>query len=249
MLIKEVIQGFRDVVADRSSKISDDTSFSDRLLYHYLKMCRSKLLYDKYVTGRRPINKFSTQSLGCIALKEIDPEECPCKPMHGCIYLRSKDPLPQTILITDVRTGSIPTQFDVQSKDGIRGSVEFNYIKWEDIPSVCDSRFDFDKKEKFFSLKTRAEGTYLYIHNNIFFEHVDVEGMFEEPLDVPMYPSCCDPNECVYAPEERFPLDSDLLGTLYMMTFEKYISIKQASGTDILNNDSDEVSGANPQIK
>lgn len=233
MKIKEIIQGFRDVIADSHSTVSDDTSFSDRLLYHYLKMIRAQLLYEKFVKGTRPINKFSTQNLECIPLYELDENECPCRPARGCLFLRSKDPLPQTILITDVRAGL----------------EEFNYIKWEDLESVKHSRFKFDRDETYYSLKTKKEGTYLYIHYRQYLEYADVEGMFEDPLEVRLYPSCCDPDKCIYAPEERFPIDSSLINLLYRMTFETYVQIKSAAVPDILNNDSDETSGAQPPLK
>lgn len=233
MLIKEVIQGFRDLIADRSSKVSDDTAYSDRLLYHYLKMCRSKLLYEKFVVGKRPINKFVTQTLECIPLCNIDKNECPCRPRHGCLFLRSKEPLPETLLITDVRAGL----------------KEFNYIKWEDIDGVMNSRFSFDSSELFYSLKTKQEGTYLYLHNNCFLEYVDLEAMFDEPLDVFRYPSCCKEDKCIDINKQKLPFDSSLMSLLYQLSFEKLVNLKSASQVDILNNDSDETSGANPQIK
>jgi hypothetical protein len=232
MIIKQVIQGFRDVIADRTSKVSDDTSYSDRLIYHYLKMCRSRLLYEKFVSSKRPIHKFATQTLECVPLCEIDQNECPCRPAKGCIFLRTESPLPETILITDVRAGLI----------------EFNYVKWEDIEGVMNSRHSFDRKEVFYSLRTKNDGTYLYIHNNHFLESIDVEAMFDEPLDVHRYDTC-KKDPCLKAKEVDFPFDSSLMGILYQMAFEKYIVIKNPSQPDILNNDSDEPSGANPQIK
>ena len=237
MTIKEIIEGFRALVGDSTTKLSTDNSWSNRLVYHHMLMCRARILYEQYEKKGKAVHAYTRQPLDCIELCRVNQNECPCTPDSSCFFLRSVLPIPEPIddLIFSVTSGT----------------VVFDEMKWDDYKYKVKSRFQWERTGKYYSLKEYKGETYLYLYNDDFKKFATVSAVFRDPLEVYCFPSCdegSDPS-CKDALKAEFKMEPELLPLLYQMTYEKLMTLKQNARPDILNNDNDETSGSNPPLE
>jgi len=237
MKIRKIIEGFRALVGDYSTKLSTDNSWSNRLVYHHMLMCRARILYEQYNQKGKAVHAYTRQPLDCIEMCRVNQNECPCVPDSSCFFLRSVLPIPEPVddLIFSVTAGE----------------VVFDKVKWDDFKYKVTSRFDWERTAKYYTLKEFDGNTYLYLYNDDFKKFATISAVFTDPLDVYCFPSCdeLNPPHCKDALDAEFKLEPELLPLLYQMTYEKLMTLKQNARTDILNNDNDDTSGAQTPLE
>jgi len=223
---KEVINAFRTLVADKVPA-SDDIGWSSRLIYFYLLRYRAKLIREK-VRRSRHISHWNYQTIDCVPLVEADLNECPCAPKSGCTFLKTELPIPKPLN-------------RLKSVTSIDGQITYTFVEWERLKSKINSRIKAQQNTPFFTIKTRNNGTYLYLYNDAHKKFITITGVFENPLQVQYFPNCqLKVKKCQMPLDEEFILDPDLLPTVYDMAFSQLMRAKQ-HGTDQLNDDNDNI--------
>lgn len=231
---REVINAFRTLVADKT-QISDDSGWTTRLVYYYILRYRAKLIREK-ANKNRSLSQWNYQTIDCINLVDTDLSECPCEPKSGCTWKKIDSPIPKPLH----RLKS------VTSKDG---QITYTFVEWERLKSKINSRISAQSKMAFYSLKTRRDGTYLYLYNDQHKKHITVTGIFENPLEVQYYPDCNGNIEKCQRPlDEEFILDPDLLPSVYDLAIAQ-IARAKIMATDILNDDNDNIVKQNFNVK
>jgi len=231
---REVIGAFRTLVGDKT-QLSDDIGWSSRLIYYYILRYRAKLIREK-VLRNRELSHWNYQTIDCIPLEKASLSECPCPPKPGCNWLKIKYPIPKPLH----RLKS------VTSKDG---QVTYTFVEWERLKNKITSRISAQARKAYYTIKTRNNGTYVYLYNDNFKKHITVTGIFENPLEVQYYYDCEGNVEpCKNPLDEEFILDPDLLPIVYDLAFAQINRAKQM-GTDNINDDFDNVTATETKIK
>jgi len=231
---REVINAFRTLVADKV-QISNQSGWSTRLVYYYILRYRAKLIREKVLRNRN-LSHWNYQTIDCIPLQKTNASECPCAPAPGCEWLKIKYPIPKPL----------DRLKSVTSKDG---QVTYSYVEWERMKNKITSRISAQRTYAYYTVKTRSEGTYLYLYNDVHKKHVTVTGIFENPLEVQYYPDCkgyVDP--CQEPQNKEFILDPDLLPAVYDLAIGQINRAKQM-GTDILEDDNDNITSTKINVK
>ena len=233
---RQIIQGFRDLVADKGF-ISDDNGWSQRLVFFYLLKYRAKILSEKMEDRKSRVSLFNRQTISCIPLEEIDLVECPCAPASGCSFLRTKYPIPEVL----------SQSFIVSS---IEGSINYSFVEWERFKYKLKSRISADKTRPYFTIRKIGEDYHIYVYNDVHKKFITVTAVFESPLEVQVYPSCDGVVDHCFKPlDQKFILDEDLIPIMYDMAITSLVRANRSAGTDILNNDTDDLAGVQVPLK
>ena len=103
------------------------------------------------------------------------------------------------------------------------------------------SRFKGERESAYYTLKTRQDGTYLYLYNDVHKKFVTVTGVFENPLEVQYFPDCEGNTPACRNPQDmEFILDPDILTTMYDLALAQIGRSKQVY-TDDLSNSQDDI--------
>ena len=120
MIIEEAIARVQSLYSKGVE--SDDSRLRPRHIYNKLVSMRSKLMFQK-ANKRQPFSRWSYVVLACVEVVEAPQTECPCLPDLGCLFYRSKYPIPEPIhglygpLIKPIST--------------LDGSQHFSLVQWE----------------------------------------------------------------------------------------------------------------------
>jgi hypothetical protein len=229
---REVIQGYRLFAADKSGKLSDDNSWSTRLVLFFLNMYKSKLIFEKRV-GEGSINQFNVQTIPCIEMVRLDIQECPCAPLTGTYFAKSLYPVPRPIGGKFIVVNSTT------------GSEKYDYTRWESFKDIVNSRIPAERYKPYYTLKNinSPDKVHLYVLQKENLKLGSISAVFEDPLEVASFPACGQLSKNLCNPlEEDFVIDRELLPVVYELTFQKLINIKQATGSDIITNNIDDTS-------
>lgn len=234
---RQVISGFLHLISDRGY-LSDENDYSWEEVYMKLLSYRARVLSEKQRERGYSLSRFNYQTLTCVPIDEVDTNECPCAPPSGCTFRKTKFPIPLPI-------------GNLQSVMSVAGNIQYDYIQWERFPDIMHSRFEAEKKKAYYTIKNTGKGVHLYVYNDIHKEYISVTGIFHDPVDIFKFPDCktglVDP--CFDALEQDFILDPDLLPLVEELTLTKYFAAKQTLGTDILNNDQDDLTKTQIPLK
>lgn len=231
---RETIYAFKTLVADKT-QISDDNGWSNRLIYFYLLRYRAKLIREKVLKGES-LSHWNYQTIDCIPLKEVDLNECPCAPASGCTFLKTEYPIPKPLN-------------RLKSVTSIDGQITYTFVEWERLKSKINSRISAQSKTAYYTIKTRKEGTYLYLYNDVHKKFITCSGVFENPLEVQYYPSCNgEIDHCKKPLDQEFILDPDLLPVVYDLAISQLNRAKQLA-SDIYNDDNDNLTTTGLNVK
>lgn len=233
---RRIIQGFKDLVADKGF-LSDDNGWSSRLIFHYLLKYRARILAEKMGDRKSRVSLFNRQTIPCIPLEEIDIVECPCAPASGCTFLRTKYSVPEVL----------GESFIVSSIDG---SINYSFVEWERFKYKLKSRVQADRNRPYFTIREIDNEYYVYVYNDVHKKLISVTAVFESPLDVQAYPSCDGVTDPCFKPlEQKFILDEDLVPIIYEMAFDMLWRLKRGTKTDILNDEVDDLAATQKPLK
>lgn len=228
---REVINAFRNLVGDKT-QLSDDNGWSSRMVYFFLLRYRARLIREKE-RNNLPLSHWNYQTIDCINLRKVDLDECPCAPASGCSFRKTTIQIPKPLA-------------RLKSVTSTNGQITYTFVEWERLFDKINSRFKGERMSAFYTLKTRNDGTHLYLYNQEHLAAVTVTGIFENPLDVQYFPACDGTVEKCKDPEnQEFILDPDIMTTMYDLALAQIGRAKQL-GTDMINDDNDNISITQP---
>lgn len=223
----EVVNAFRNLVGDKT-QLSDDSGWSTRWVYYFLLRYRARLIREK---ERRnlPISHWNYQTIDCIPLEEVDLDECPCTPASGCSFRKTTIRMPKPLA-------------RLKSVTSTNGQITYTFVEWERLKNKINSRFVGERNTAFYTIKTRQDGSYLYLYNDHHLKYITVTGVFENPLEIQYFPDCeGNVPKCKKPKTEEFIIDPDILTTVYDLALQQIGQAKQM-GNDFINDDLDNVS-------
>lgn len=206
--------------------ISDDFSYSNSLILHFLEVARAKLIEEK-ANKYFFISEQSFQSL-CIDMEKGSFHNCCSGPEENCL-LKSKEELPKTI---SVRFGTFIKVMDLYGNVISQGSPTLNkYFKFSITGKKAPMWFIHDNR--------------LYILNNNSLDKVLINGIFSTPSQ-PIETACTNGETalCVNYLDSEFPIDADLIDPMYKLTLT-YLSLQ--NNKDEKNDSTDNLSVPQPQ--
>lgn len=226
MKIRELVQR---VQSNYSKGVhSDDTRLRPRHIYSTALSVRSVLIEQK-VNKNKEISQWMYQNLECVEMINSPLSDCPCVPPTGCVFLRSKQKLPEPI------TGLQNTM--IASVTSISG-YKFDKTTFED--------FEYEENRKYSSKKLKyfIKNQYLYILAKNYPEVVTVRGMFNDPLAYKNFTSCgCEEDEisenCESILDSEFTIDAELLEYLIENVSSKLVDEFNTRKEDQTNNSMD----------
>lgn len=217
---REVIASFREWIGDTSGLLSQSNPMSQRLLLRHLLYYRAPLLGAKVTMGDNSYRK-ARQTTPCILLEKADMADCPCAPLSGCEWLRTKVRIPETI-------------GEIMSVTSIDGGIEYDYRNWDDVRDKFDSRHAAIRKSPTFS---ERDG-YIYVHNDIHKKAIRVTALFSDPRQVQLMVDCEGKyNQCQNPLDLEFPFDPEQYPTLFQTVSQVLLQLKSGTIADVNNND------------
>lgn len=215
---------------------SKDSRFTLKAIYDTLLDMRTSYLKRTKV-ARQGIGQQNVQTIGCIELIEADTNICPCRPPTGCIWLRSKNPIPKTISIFGVTNSNAAFKAD--------------YVEWSTFRTKMFSKAKRPTTRYFTYLDT-GEGSYLYLYNDDFLENVSMTGLWEDPNHAAYYGDCeeSDRDKFLRCNPLDTPLymDGDIVDIIFKMTWDFLIRSTEPSIQDTTNNSSEDIAGINKTV-
>ena len=200
--------------------VSDDFSYSDRLIAHFLQVTRAKLIErkaDKY----HFISDQSYQSL-CVDLALSSFHNCCTKAELECKVLKSIEPIPKFL----------------NSRWG-------NFLKVMDLAGTIIPEYNLtqNKYSKYSLVGAPKAGwfihdNHLYIVNNKVLETVLLNALFDKPDEIAQSNCATTGENCTDFMGEQFPIDSDLIDDMYRLTLDFLVKSQQTT-IDIENNAKD----------
>lgn len=226
MTVKEHVYAIKNLLAH--GKISDDFSYSDRLIYHFLQVARGRLIEqkaDKY----RFISEQSFQNL-CIDLELSSFHDC-CGVDYtfDCLILKSTTIVPKFL---NSRWGNF---IKVMMLDGeVLPEINITNNKYSSY-SITQA----DIRPGYFFHNNR-----LYVVNDKHLRKILLNGLFDNPVEVSLI-NCSteqDQSTCDYM-SSSFPIDPDLVDPMYRLCLElllKSLQLPQdieSNAKDVVNNE------------
>lgn len=221
MTVRQVISLLRS----RVKEYSDDTLYTDEMLYDTLVSVRALLLHREQNKRSNEVftNPFFRQAF-CLELEKGLSHDCDCV-KHGCTVLKSKYKLPTALA----------------------GMVVVRTLGGNTIDIVDINRQKFISRHPMFSLKPTASivNNKLIIWNNLLYKAVVVEAIWEDPTDW-IGIQLCDgengPSDCYDDPLDMdFGITASYTTQLIQMALESVLQSYKIQSD--LNNDS------NPDIR
>lgn len=212
-------------IGDRDGRISDDHPFSRKEIIYMFLRHRSEVIMSALMEEGE-ISPLMYQVLDCVDMEIVRKILCPCAPPDGCFWLKSVNPVPKMILtsyITDVR-----------------GMEDFTQTTWEDSKRISKSRIKSKRKRRHYFFRENGNGEIdLYVLNDEKTPKISLRGIFYNPLEVVVYPSCgeVDYKKMCNPLDVNTYTDENLTDYVLERIFEKIIRNKQVAPSDNLNND------------
>ena len=237
MIVNDLISRVRSLY--NKGPASNDSRLSTRHIYSKLKSTRN-LLLRREADKKRRMSDWNVQTIECMKLELVDPNNCPCVVPVGCKLLKSTCELPrplQTILGSAVTS---ITSLDGSTIFGKSNWVRKRYKKGDKYTSEIADYFIRDE--------------YLWITHNTLLEWVSVSAIFEDPVEVELFPyngtcscACKETDCCPYPPDLEFPVDSNLVDAIVQMAAQELVQLFKSIPEDTTNDTSDKLIGAAPQ--
>lgn len=232
---REVISTVRHSLTE-PGPLTKQNSQSPREIFFLLLRFRAAIISQKIKDRKYKLSKHNFQTLGCIPLDDVPSAECPCAPEGDFTFKRTRWPIPKAL--------------DNYVVFSIGNNLTYDYIQWDYIQDLKNSRFKGERNSIYYTMKTSKDGTYLYLYNDKHGESVAVTGIFENPLEVQNFPDCDGKTDECFAPlDQEFIIDPELLPLVLDAVIMSKAKYKQAQISDVYNNDVDESQNQRPPVK
>ena len=218
-------QIYYDIV-EAVKEYSDDSELDFRYVIYLVNIKRSKYLKQKLDALGRNFNNRVLQTL-CIGLEEVSANECGLD-IDCSTILRTKRPIPNLLqLSTKEALERVSPSNKLSSK--------FNIIPREKAPMYASAPFSKGIK----AFLHNDNYIYLISSDKIFTECISITGVFEDPLALQDYSTCCDCKEessCYDLDTTDYPLQTELLDLVRLDIINELAKLKQIK--EDKNNDS-----------
>jgi len=228
---QSLITDIRNIASSGPTPV--DFRISDDEILHWINETRSMMI-NQAIQKRQDISDVWIQTIGCLALTEVDTSEC-CEVTTDCYMLRSEVQLPPTI-----ETDGINMIMQVAGIDGSTVIAKINPFR---------SRFraynKFVKNTPGWYLKNR----YLYITNSdLSLGMVSLKGIFENPLDLNSFVDCN--NQSCITLESEYPMSLKMANDVTNYIINTKVKPYMLNGQDTKNNANDETGplGGQPKV-
>ncbi len=222
---RTAVESFLTYVGDYSGRLSDENGWSPQSIVHKLLESRTMaIMRAKKEFGE--ISQSMRQVIDCIEMIEVDQVECPCAPPSGCMWLKSKNPIPNPIILDFV--------------SDVKGDSVFTKTTWDQVKYIKHSRIRSKRTRRHYLLRESNGGdVYLYVLNDKFTPAFTMRGVFYNPIDVARFEECDkDVSEAKCSPlDVKFSTDLNLRDEVFRLTYASIVPLKYQAPTDDLNND------------
>lgn len=220
---RQIVHSWRHWPGDKSGFVSDDFSMSDEAILCHLLDTRAEVLRNLQTLGIG-LGTQNIQTIPCIELEKTDKSECPCAPPTGCIWLKSKKPIPRYIKLSSV--------------SDIIGAENISFIEWNKVKYKFKSRAKGNKNKKYYTIRDIGEGSYLYILNDSFLKMVSLSAVFEDPKCAREFGGCgVDSVEIECNPwDTPFILDAGLRNQVLKSAWQTLPAVRRVAEDDRNSN-------------
>lgn len=209
---------------------SDDTSLDKRLIKDLINQERANWIRKEH-NKNRSIDDNIIQDLGCLPLELVDriSANC-CEISTDCRILRSVDKIPNAIELNHEKIITRISPVDFMS-------IPVYFMDYDHAIYYGNGRYNSK------SLGAFLKNNYLYIvYNkgsfNKLLEFVNVQGVFEDPLEAGTY-STCDGAPC-FTWDSRYPINAWMWQTLVKPAVLNELRTKRTLYKDETNNSKDD---------
>lgn len=227
---REVIYGFKDYLDKQ--ELSNEIGYSNRWIYFHLLNLRATLLYQKYKQNK--VSELNYQTIPFLSLGEVSSEHIKCVPPMKCILLKTESTLPSFIHLKSITT---PLN---QSGEVVKlTEIDPDHIKYK-----LESRLPAQLKDCYYYLQNTGNGVHVYVWSNepLFTKGLAVKAIFYEPHIVQSIIDCAgNLDSCYNYLEAEFPIDPELLSSLYSMALQALLKGK-STVSDLSNDNLDTIS-------
>jgi len=172
---------------------------------------RAKLIRQE-INKKRSIDTYIIQDLGCVEMEAIDAAEC-CSEDVGCVFMRSKLPIPSTIELYNDQTLTRVGPVDKTARP-------FQRISYTRVPYQGLNKYT---KNQIAYYQQNMDG-YLYLvtgkdnYANLI-EVINVQGVFENPKDAANFRDCND-KPC-YSDDDSYPIKQWMVDPLKQIVLQQ----------------------------
>lgn len=219
---RNMIDKFLHYVETKGGFLDDSASLSKLAIGMDLMAFRAKIL--KRLADEKKLNSSNYQPLPCVELIPADPMKCPCQPPSGCVWLESKEVLPEFITLKSVVSTT--------------GKRRFDHKDWDKVADSLTGRSKIGKKD-YYTTRRVDKGLRLVILTDDFLKSVTVDGLFTRPYEACAFPVCGEVDLEAYCNpfDQIFALPLEYHDEVCMLTFNKVATLRQRATVDLLNND------------
>lgn len=217
-----------DLMHHLKQTITDDTTLSIRQIEDWIRNNRAVYLEQAIQQGKYPTDDFK-QSLGCVALEQVDWSEC-CSVDIGCTILRTKQQIPMPVfdsgeaMLTRVATVGVGKR---------------NITITDQERAISSGYGRFNKTFLFAFLK----GGYIYVISKdspykATLQNITVEGVFDTPEQAAKF-NHCDGTPC-YTPNDRYPVSRSAFEWMKRRIIQADFAVQAQAKSDRTNNAKDD---------
>ncbi len=199
MIVKEHIYAVKNLLSH--GPVSDDFSYSNKLILHFLEVSRAKLIEEK-ANKYHFISEQSFQSL-CMDLQKASFHNCCSGPTDLCVLKTTKQ-LPKTVT---TRFGQFVKVMTLDGRVISQGSKTLKDL----------SAYSITNRNPVYWF---IHDNHIYIDGNASLVKVLVNGIFATPTE-PLEEACSmEGGTCVDYLDQEFPIDADLISPMYSLTIQ-----------------------------
>ena len=230
--LRQCVQTLIHLLSEKGP-LAQENTWSQEHLYRILLRFRARILSEKLRARGYSLSQYNYQTIPCVKIDNLDSAEESSLPYSGCIVQKTLYPIPTPILIKSITS--------------VAGNISYDFIEWERLEDIKNSRFKAEKKRAYYSIKNTGEGSHIYLYNDEHKEVISITAIFEDPLLIYNFPNCeGETNPCFAPLDTEFILDPDLLPLVYELAIK---SLSQPRATDILDNKIDDITTTQVPLK
>ena len=214
---REIIYDYKNFLD--AQELSDEVGSSNRYIYNHLLNFRANLLKQKRINSK--LSDLNYQTINFISLEEVNDVDglLNCSPDMECTLLRTVTPIP-----TFIELKSITSPNNTSGEIIKYTEINPDMIKWKSY-----SQFSSQSNSSYYFLRNQKDGVYIYLwnKNGILDKGVSINGIFYQPHLIEAI-NDCDGNldSCYNYLEAKFPIDPELLTTLYQLSINTLLKAK-----------------------
>lgn len=187
--LQEITDDVRAIASSGSN--ADNFKIPDEQIFYWITQARAALI-GQSLAKRDDLNDTWLQQINCMALELADESEC-CLAPSGCYVLKTVKQLPATI---DTWRANWIVGVTTALGDQVPKSNQFanRYQKYN----------KYTGNKRWFYLKNN----YIYIINDVMLDYINVQALFEDPLELANFTSC-DGAAC-FDPSSAYPISANM---------------------------------------